>query len=181
MKRGFPYGLRLTVTHDQMDRLADSIRYICTYFDPTRIQVEPAYQLGRWESAPSAETMDFIHAYREAKAEAEQLGREISFSAARLGTLSNHFCGITQDSFCVTTEGDVSACYEVFSADQSQADVFVFGREKDGEKGYEIDVDKLDAMRRETVQFKGHCNDCFAKVELWRGLSPPRTGSQRWK
>lgn len=43
---GYPYGLRLTITREHIPRIAEAVRYICTQFHPTRIQIEPAYQLG---------------------------------------------------------------------------------------------------------------------------------------
>lgn len=41
----FPYGIRVTVTADQIARLPESIDFICAQFTPTHIQVEPSYQL----------------------------------------------------------------------------------------------------------------------------------------
>ena len=46
--------------------LPDSIAYICANFRPQRIQAEPAYQIGRWWDAPSAETAELIAAFRAA-------------------------------------------------------------------------------------------------------------------
>lgn len=63
---GFHYGLRLTVTREHIPQMEASIRYICRTFRPQRIQVEPAYQLGRWRDAPSAETAGFIAGFRAA-------------------------------------------------------------------------------------------------------------------
>jgi uncharacterized protein len=159
---GFPYGLRVTVTADQIPRMPDSIEYICSNFSTTRIQVEPAYQIGRYEDAPSAETEDFIAGFRAAQERAHRYGRELYFSAARIGTLTNHFCGITQDSFCLSPDGNVSACYEVFSEDSTWADVFFYGRPGE-EGGYRFDLERLDHLRRQAVQHKAYCRGCFAK------------------
>src|SRR5262245_3122297 len=124
----FPYGLRVTVTEDQIAGLPGSVEFICANFNPSRIQVEPSYQLGRWANAPTAETEEFIAAYREAERRAHMYGREIFFSAARLGVLTNHFCGVTQDTFALSPDGNVSACYEVFSEDNARAKTFFYGR-----------------------------------------------------
>ncbi len=64
---GFSYGVRVTVTRDQISSLPDSVEFICANFRPQRIQVEPAYQMGRWREAPSAETEEFIAAFRAAQ------------------------------------------------------------------------------------------------------------------
>ncbi len=157
----FPYGVRLTVTADEINYLPDSVEFICNHFRPRRIQVEPAYQLGRWREAPSAETAAFIDAYREGQARARALGQEIVFSGARLGLLSNHFCGVTQDGFSLSPDGGVSACYESFSEDQPMADRFFYGR-PDGER-YAFDISVLNNLRGQAVQYRSHCEGCFAK------------------
>ena len=104
----FPYGIRMTVTADQIPAMADSVEFICSQFNPRRIQVEPAYKIGRWAASPSAETEGFIAGFREAQARAHRHHKEIAFSAARLGILTNHFCGVTQDTFALSPDGNVS-------------------------------------------------------------------------
>jgi uncharacterized protein len=158
---GFPYGLRLTVTTEHIPSMADSIRYVCANFQPKRIQVEPAYQLGRWRDAPSAETAGFIAGFRAAQAIANEFGREIDFSAARAGSLSNHFCGVTQDSFCLTADGEVSGCYETFIAENEFSKTFFYGRSES--EGYRFDLPVLNNLRAQSVDQREFCRGCFAK------------------
>jgi uncharacterized protein len=158
---GFRYGIRVTVTADQIAKLSDSICYICSNFDPQRIQVEPAYQLGRWDHAPSAETEGFISAFRAAERAAATYSRSIFYSAARVGVLTNHFCGITQDSFALSPDGNVSACYEVFSEENPLSATFFYGRPN--EAGYEFDLGVLKNLRGQAVQHREFCSGCFAK------------------
>lgn len=158
----FNYGIRVTVTRDQIPALAAGVDYICQHFRPQRIQVEPSYQMGRWSEAPTAETREFIAAYREAQALARARGQEISYSAARLDTLTNHFCGITQDTFALSPDGNVSACYEVFSEIADWAPVFFYGKSV-GAKKYQFDRQRLDTLRKQTVEHKAYCHGCFAK------------------
>jgi len=159
---GFTYGLRVTVTEDQILNLPDSIDFICSRFKPKRIQVEPSYQLGRWTNAPSAETENFITKFREAQERARAWKRELYFSAARVGLLTNHFCGVTQDSFALSPDGNVSACYEVFSEDQPWAPVFFYGR-PDEQHGYSFDLARLNHLRGQAVQNRDYCKGCYAK------------------
>ena len=139
------------------------MRYIFDHFTPQALQVEPAYQLGRWRDQPSAETASFISAYRQAQHEAKARGRDIQFSGARLGVLSPHFCGVTQDSFCLSTDGNVSACYEVFNQDQAFSERFFYGKPTKGEKGYEFNQELVDDLRGQTVDQRAYCKGCFAK------------------
>ncbi|WP_314171410.1 radical SAM protein [Streptomyces winkii] len=158
----YPYAVRLTVTAEQIPLLPDSIEFVLSNFTPKRVQVEPAYQLGRHEGEPDAETEDFIAAYREAQGRAARFGHELIYSAARVGTLTNHFCGVTQDNFCLSPSGNVSACFEAFSEDNEFADVFFYGSQgPDG--GYTFDMDALDRLRGLGVEQRSFCDGCFAK------------------
>ncbi len=159
----FPYGVRVTVTADQITRLPESIDFICAQFKPTHIQVEPSYQLGRWTEAPSAETAEFITAYRAAQVRARRSGKEISFSAARVGALTNHFCGISQDSFALTPDGNVSACYEAFSEDNPLASVFFYGQSDRETNSFRFQLPVLNNLRQQSVQHRDYCQGCFAK------------------
>ncbi|MBI3669517.1 MAG: radical SAM protein [Acidobacteria bacterium] len=160
---GFGYGVRVTVTADQIPQLPDSVEFICANFRPQRIQVEPAYQLGRWAGAPTAETDEFIQAFRTAQARAVRFGHEIFFSAARLGTLTNHFCGITQDTFALSPDGNVSACYEAFSEDTPWARKFFYGEPEKLGPGYKFELPILNNLRGQAVQHRSFCQGCFAK------------------
>lgn len=161
---GYPYAVRLTVTAEQIPLLPDSVEFVLANFTPARVQVEPAYQLGRHEGEPDAETGDFIEAYREAQARAARHGHELSYSAARVGTLTNHFCGVTQDNFCVTPAGNVSACFEAFSEDNEFSDVFFYGTSApNGASGYSFDMDALGGLRDLGVEHRSFCDGCFAK------------------
>jgi uncharacterized protein len=160
---GFDYALRMTVTQEQISALPDSVEFICQHFKPAHIQVEPAYQLGRWAQAPSSETADFIAAYREAHMRARLYGQEIMYSAARLNALTNHFCGVTQDSFCLSPQGNVSACYESFSESSQWAEVFFYGKPDGESNGYVWDQTVLQNLRQQAVQHRPYCQGCFAK------------------
>jgi len=160
---GFPYGVRMTVTEEQISKIPESVEYICSHYAPLSIQVEPVYQLGRWSDMPSAETDLFIENYRQAKIIAREFDMDISFSAARVGLLTNHFCGVSQDSFALSADGNVSACYEVFSEDDEAAEVFFYGKPAETSQGYEYNLKILDNLRNQRVEKRDFCKSCFAK------------------
>jgi uncharacterized protein len=159
----YPYGVRITVTHDNIARLPEALEFTCSQFHPARIQVEPAYQIGRWENAPAAETEAFIAAYREAREVAQRHGQNITYSAARLDVLTSHFCGVTQDTFALSPDGNVSACYEIFSEDHPFADLFFYGRSEEKTGKFLFNLPVLDSLREQTVDHRSFCNGCFAR------------------
>lgn len=159
----YDYGVRLTITRDQIRHMPESVRFVCENLRPRRIQVEPAYQLGRWQDAPSAETAGFIEAFRTAQSIAREFGHDLFFSGARVGSLSNHFCGVTQDSFALSSDGNVSACYEVFLEENRFADKFFYGTPDESNGGYRFQLPILETLRSQTVDQREFCQGCFAK------------------
>jgi len=125
--------------------------------------VEPVYLLGRGADAASAETEAFIDAYREADARASARGRQIRFSGARAGSLTNHFCSASRDNFCLSADGNVTACFEAFSEDGSFAREFFYGRPADDGPGYVFDAETLAHLRSQAVEKREYCAGCFAK------------------
>jgi uncharacterized protein len=156
------YGIRLTVTDGQIGRLADSVEFIFSNFHPNGVQVEPVYQLGRWRDGPSAESMEFVKAFREAKDRARRYGGLVSFSGARVGLLTNHFCGVSRDAFSVAPSGNITGCFEVFSENRPWAERFFYAR-PDPNGGYEYNLPVLDNLRRASVEHKSHCDGCYAR------------------
>lgn len=159
----FRYGIRVTVTEDTVAALPDSVEYICSNFRPDAIQTEPVYGLGRGRGERPIESGEFVAAFRAAQQRAARCSREISFSAARLGTLSNHFCAVSRDSFCLSPDGNVTACYEACSETGRWAGIFFYGRPSANGGGYEFDPARLDRLRLQTVDCLEHCRACFAK------------------
>ena len=159
----FPYGLRLTVTRENIEKMEASVRFICQNFKPKRIVLEPAFLMGRWREAPATETEDFIAGFRAAQTAAQEFGREILFSGVRLDLLSNHFCGSTKDSFGLTADGSVSACYETFMPENEWSKVFFYGRYVPEEGTYEFNMPVLESLRRQSVEHRPFCHGCFAK------------------
>jgi uncharacterized protein len=158
----FSYGIRMTVTAEMIKHLPDSVDFICANFHPGQLQAEPAFQIGRWADAPSAETAAFVAAFRRAAARARKHGAELTFSGARAGTLSNHFCAATQDLFALTPDGEVSSCYEVFDNKSPRSKIFIYGKEGAG-RGWSFDREKIAFLRAQSVDNRPYCKGCFAR------------------
>jgi uncharacterized protein len=77
--------------------------------------------------------------------------------------LSNHFCGVTQDSFCLTASGSVSGCYEVFLESTPLAKKFLYGQADDSNRGFKFSLPVLNELRKQSVENREFCSGCFAK------------------
>ena len=160
---GFRYGVRATVLADQVEQFPESVEFICANFQVRNIQVEPVYQLGRGEATESASAGAFVESFRAALARAEKYDRKLRFSGARLGSVSNHFCSATCDSFCLSPDGNVTSCFEAFSEEAPLASMFFYGRPGPDPATYEFDHQVLALLRARGVENRAYCRECFAK------------------
>jgi uncharacterized protein len=163
---GFAYGVRATVTAHSAPRLGEIVRFFrtsCPSLD--QLHVEPVWFCGRCRTSGERPPEDeaFIAHFLDAWEEGERLGLRLFYSGARLDTLTNKFCAAPGDGFSITPEGMVSSCFEVTASDDPRARVFHYGR-FDAEAGrYLIDQDRIERLRRLTVEHLPFCRDCFCR------------------
>lgn len=159
----FNYGIRMTATKELIPYMADSVDYIFSNFRTDAIQIEPAFQIGRYAGQMSAETEEFVTAFREAQCRAKKYNKEIVYSGARLGILTNHFCALSQDMFAILSDGTVSSCFEACTINSPYKELFFYGKEDKQSNGYRFDMRRLNFLRKQSVQNRKYCSGCFAK------------------
>jgi uncharacterized protein len=164
-EEGFNYGLRMTVTDDSVQRLSEAVLEICNLLAVRTIQVEPVFPVGRAarNDLAAPEARRFIASYRRAEAIAREHGRKLTYSGARLGTISDRFCGAPGRSFAVTPSGAVSSCYEISEEDDPRANAFFWGQYDAEENAFLLDEERRIAQSTMTVHGKVGCADCFCK------------------
>ena len=161
---GFSYGIRMTATAELIPYMADSIDYIYANFQTGPVQIEPAFQIGRYANQLPTETEAFLVAFRESKRRAKKYGKELLYSGARIGILTSHFCSLSRDSFALLPDGTVSSCFEACTHTNPYGHIFFYGKEnEDRSGGYHFDMKRLNFLRHQSVQYRDHCSACFAK------------------
>ncbi len=162
---GYHYGLRATVTRASLDRMVESVDFICRTFKTHLIHVEPVFQVGRaLDNDLGFPDPDlFVAAFRAAGAVAASHGRELKYSGARFGAVTNKFCQVCDDLLAVSPDGHVTGCYEVGELDDPRAGTFFYGRVNPATGEIELDEAKLGALRTLSVEHKPGCADCFCK------------------
>ncbi len=163
--KGLHYGLRLTVTEDWVDRLPDAVEYICTLVRAKTLQAEPVFPSGRagrnQMSIPRGTA--FVEAFRRAAKIAKSRGRELTYSGARLGKVTDRFCEAAGRSFAVTPSGDVSSCYEVSENTDPRNEGFFWGSYDAENHSFDLDEERRKTQTQMTVHGKPHCSTCFCK------------------
>jgi len=70
---------------------------------------------------------------------------------------------VAHDNFCVSPNGNVSACHEVADERQPFAGRFFYGRPSAADAGYEFDEGVYTFLRAQPVEHRAYCRDCFAR------------------
>ncbi len=161
------YGIRMTVTRDHVNRLAESVAYICDRFRPAKIQAEPVFLEGR---ASNSQTLDrgrddveaFVEQFISAHQKAAEHGVDMFYSAARPDALVQRFCLAACRALVVTTDGDVTTCFETYGKEHPLSARFIVGGYQ-GEAGYQIDNSKLDMHFSRTADSIPYCRGCFCR------------------
>jgi uncharacterized protein len=160
---GYPYGLRSTVTRAGVGRMAESVEHLCRSFGTRLLHLEPVFAAGRGVEAMSPDPLDFVRGFREARAAARAHGRELKYSGARFGVLTNTFCEVSADQLSVTPAGDVTACYEIGDRGDPRAATFIYGRVNNATGEIDLDEEKVRRLRTLTVEHKAGCEGCFCR------------------
>ena len=158
-------GVRLTCTDEALDHAADTVRHLADTYRVHTVHLEPLFLCGRSVAsglrAPSAER--FVRAYRDCRQAAAEAGVDLTYSGARQSSLCHAFCQVSLPSFNVTTEGDVTACYEITGRDDPRASTFIYGRHDAAARAFVFDAERVAALRCLTVDEAPRCARCFAK------------------
>jgi uncharacterized protein len=187
---GVHYGVRVTVTAASVGRMAEIVDWITTRCHARTVHLEPVWACGR--CLVSGESPPADDAFAEGMLAAETLGRErgvdVTYSGARLDVLTSKFCAAPGDGFNVLPEGAVTACYEVTELDDPRARTFHYGRFDPAAGRFELDEERLAALRRLSVEHLPFCADCFCRWHcagdclakaLTTGANPEHRGSTR--
>jgi uncharacterized protein len=129
-QRGFPYGIRMTVTDKGIDFVARSIEFFCNETSSRTFQMEPAFNHGRAQQDGLALTQNdrFASAFMGAYDIATSSGRHLYYSGARPWVITSRFCQSPEKALVVTPRGFLTACYEVYSKEHLLAHGFFFGK-----------------------------------------------------
>lgn len=164
-RNGFQYGIRTTVTSKSVHRLEEIVQFFCEEFAARQIKIEPMFPQGRAieSDLKSPAARDFVTCFRKARKIAMRFGRNLSYSGARFGVLSNIFCEAAGNSCAVTPNAIITSCFEVLDLDDPLSSLFVYGHFDRNARKMVIDEERRKKLYGLTVQNKPFCSKCFCK------------------
>lgn len=162
---GFNYGLRATITNATVCRMSEIVERLRREFRFSYLHMEPVWQCGRCltsgEHPPSDEA--FAEHYLRAVEMGRSIDAEITYSGARLDSITSKFCAASGDSFTVLPEGIATSCYEVTESEDPRSAIFHYGRFLPSTGRFVFDEERIDKLRKMSVEHLPFCADCFCK------------------
>jgi uncharacterized protein len=173
-KRKIPYGIRMTVTKESLPELRTNVEFMCKNTECRSFQVEAVYNQGR--AIGSGLTIDDIRSFTDIFMDVSQyanaMGKNLHYSAARPHLITNTFCTATSNALIVTSDGELTACYEVFDHSHPLAEDFIIGR-IDINDGIVLYPDKRKYLLEKINDNRIACKDCFCYYHC-AGDCPPK-------
>lgn len=160
---GFRYGLRMTALPSGIDRLPESVEFLCRHSQARLVQVEPVYPHGRYRHGPALSPERFVRRFRAARLVARQQQRELRYSGARYPHITDVFCQAVTGAFAVNPAGFVTSCYEASDERDAKSAAFIYGRYDRQERHFAIDHAARARLRRFSVSQRPDCIDCLCR------------------
>lgn len=155
-----PYGIRMTAT-PPWEPFVDGVRYICTETGCRSIQVEPTFntQRGGHGAPQDTEHLAFAEAFITAATIANEAGRQLVYSGARLGTIITSFCTAPYNALIVSPGGTLVSCYEVTDATHPLAPISTIGHL--AAETFRVDETARARLHTLIAERRAACRDCF--------------------
>lgn len=162
------FAVRSTVTAVNLQEMVDFVKYVDENTECTYINFEPVCGVGRandygMDGASIAPT--FVDNYIAAKTEGAKRGISIGFSMSKTDGLRSSFCGAYGDglNFCVSTEGNVSSCYEVLEETDPRSNIFIYGKYEPYLGEFIYFQDRLERLLSLDVTKMQRCDECYVR------------------
>ncbi|MBC8248848.1 MAG: radical SAM protein [Anaerolineales bacterium] len=172
-QEGCRLHVRTTITSATLRRQAEIAAYICQQFSPEEIHFEPLYIGGKTSATDGLlahQAHDFVVHFLEARQIAREHGILLMTSGSRPGSIHGPYCHVFRSVLNLVPGGVATACFKVTDATQA----------KDKEKGvaigalnsatgrFEIDLSRVQELRRRLDVIPAHCADCFNRYHCVR-------------
>ena len=168
------FGIRSTISKDVVHLMPDMARLASSSFkNAETLLIAPVFEIGRCYETDlkSPGKSDFAKYFLEAKDIGKEHGINVTCNLVNLDRTSLTFCKALSTYFGITPDSCITACQQVDSASYPQSDVFIYGKYDTKNDRFNIDLKKIDRLRKRRVDKIPKCTDCFAKYQCCGGCS----------
>ncbi len=166
------WGVRSTVTEMFVNKMPETVEFFADNFENLRqIAFEPVCKTGRCikGTCPSPSQEDFVKYFIEARKIGRKEGITIRYSSANLKKCSLRFCGTSGRIFAVNPDCSITSCNEVDDMKKDFSETFIYGNFNKNTNSFDIDMKKVENLRKRTLVNMHGCENCFAKYQCSGG------------
>jgi len=163
-------GINAVITPESAPLMPEIVRHVAELGLIDTVGFTAMGDCGRCEVSGQAALREapFIGGLREAMAEAERLGVEVSSTNAQATYFTDHYCGGCGLNMCVSWDGYVSTCPEGLDPKDPAARELLIGEYR-GEAGFTVDWDVVRKLRGRTYESMGSCTSCSYRTNCAGG------------
>ncbi len=175
-RKNIPYGIRMSVMDDSVDRLPENMEFLCRKTQCRTFQVEPVFKSGRARVQDNSlkNNSKFIHAFMSAMEIAFEHGRHMYYSGVRPWLVTHSFCMAPQEALIINHNNELTTCYEVYDRSHELGELFFYGA-LNGKNEPEMDFLKRDRLFQKIKSRQEMCvkKECFCFLHC-AGDCPPK-------
>lgn len=178
------YSVRMTVTEATVDRLPESVAFVCENTRAETIQVEMSFtsERGIYADMDGEFAPGFVTRFAQAADIGARRGILVFYSGSRPWVIARTFCQASTRALIATPEGRMVACFEAVHGGHPYADDFTIGRIHEG--AIRISPERQKAFDASQALRRRACGDCFCYWSCCgdcasRGMASPAPDSVR--
>ena len=159
-KRGFESAIRLTAA-EPWNEFPKEIEFLCRETNCKKFHVEPTFHIQRGTHGDplAGEGQSFVDAFLEALEIAGNAGRELVYSGARVGLITDTFCTAPYQALIVNPRGQLVSCYELAGQSHPMSEISVIGELQ--EKQFILDEETRNKLHGLLETRRNTCEGCF--------------------
>lgn len=163
--------IRACVTEQSVSQLTNIASWFAENLIPSAVCFEPltACELSNRHGLLPPSPLTFAVEYLKAEELLAQFGIPTMTSGTDIDRLQSSFCPVGKDAILVSPEGKLNACYLLEAAWEREGLDLCFGGILPGSSSFQINMEKLSAIRSLAAHPHPLCADCFCKYHCAGG------------
>lgn len=163
IKSGREMGIRSTVTSKSLSSMKETINFAKAN-GISSVHFEPVYntERGLKNSISSPNPKDFVEEFLDCFMLGLSHDIEVTYSGLRCYDVpQERFCSAAGQNFVVTTNGDISCCYEVMNSSDPASKLFFIGKVLNND--VVLFEEKISYLKNRITDNLPRCSNCFLK------------------
>ncbi|HEY6873774.1 MAG TPA: radical SAM protein [Geobacteraceae bacterium] len=165
VKSGRRVSVRATITSESIETMEETVK-LAEQLGLAAVHFEPVTLTGRGSTVSRPDPDQFVEKFLECFLLGLELDIDVKYSGMHcFKDCHQRFCSACGRNFCVTTEGNITTCYEVLDANDPAADIFFVGKIEPLQASVEWDLARIKELEQRIADNMEACEDCLLRYQ----------------